>query len=664
MDGKRNRRQRVTKTSLTGNQMNTLQLEPIVVAVQLQFSDPEGVARPFPKNFLVDIVFGENLKTETRKIDNDAGNLIFPVSRADATKYQFIRLHFKSLDKNYLICEKKGEADKTLIIGNVEVAEEKAKDGQRFFRLPPKYSFLTSDWNITADEKIYNKAEKEKKFLLLEDSKPRSIGTKLAPIPAVLDPHWQYVKFEYFDRYYGHTPDHDNKPIGIPAIIVEGFFKAGVEKADVRSNWTVDADADEKKVIQCLPWILQAKENGTAEPKPDKDSVLQFKQPKDTYVISKSATERTLKSMKFPLEKADAEALRPCANRLKYYDLPELWKSQKYYCRLSDEKDDQNFFEKMADKKTELAKPLIFSLDDIVLTDDKIAPLAMQQTDKVVLFYHEFLDAVGADNNRGTGGRTGAKYLKNGLYKSGPDLSEINKQAKIEKDARDKAEALRKKREEDAARQSAEDKAEKAGAKRSEIKKAGDDAVLAVANDKEAQQRIKDTGDKAATQATKVAVKEGKIKESTENLKVLTVEPSDAALKARSKQRAIEEKPLREEAEEKQRKIEERKIKTEATERAKQAHYPAKDIPAYVEKAIAQLANDTAAQGRIKTAGNNAAAYVSSDNEAKARINKSGADAENAAFAFPYSDITRDEKVPNYIWDYPHWSRQIGRAHV
>ena len=58
MDGKRNnRRQRVTKTTLSGNQKNTLQLEPLVVSLQLKFSDPEGVARSFPKNFQVDLLF-------------------------------------------------------------------------------------------------------------------------------------------------------------------------------------------------------------------------------------------------------------------------------------------------------------------------------------------------------------------------------------------------------------------------------------------------------------------------------------------------------------------------------------------------------------------------------------------------------------------------------
>ena len=83
MDGKRNnRRQRVTKTTLTGNQKNTLQLEPLVVAIQLHFTDPESVARPFPKNFQVDVIYGNNAKTETKKLENDEGNLVFKVVQA------------------------------------------------------------------------------------------------------------------------------------------------------------------------------------------------------------------------------------------------------------------------------------------------------------------------------------------------------------------------------------------------------------------------------------------------------------------------------------------------------------------------------------------------------------------------------------------------------
>lgn len=661
--GKNKRRQRVTKSPMSGFQQNTLKQEPLLVAVQLKFTDPDGEIRAFPKDFPVLVKYGNDEKTENRKIDNDEGNLIFTVPRAEAIKYKFFRLHFSPADNNNILCEKRGETKKTTVLANTTTVNEKSKDGQRFFRIPSKWSFVSSDWEVTADEKVFNKAAKEKSFQLLEDSKPRNIGTRTEPVKTLLNLHWQYVKFEYFDRYYGHS-DHNNKPIGIPQMILEGFFKAKAgdtkdEKSDTRSNWTILQDNDEKKVIQCLPWILQAKENGTAEAKPDKDIMLQFKQPKDTYIISKSATERNLKTLVAPVASEDKEALKPCANRLKYYDLPELWKSMKYWCRLSDKKEDQGFFDKMAEKKTEKAKPLIFSLDDIVLTDDQIAPIRMFQTDKIVLFYHEFLDAIGDANKRGTGGRDGAKYLKNGLYKPGPDEVQLKIQAKEEKDARDKAIATKKKREEESARSAAEEKATKEGLKRAEIKKAGDDAVAAVATDPEAQKRIKEVGDKAAAQATKKALSDGKLKESTENLEVLILEPTEAANKARNQQKVIEEKPYRDEATEKQRKIEESKARKDAESDARKLGLKEKDIKEAGNQAVLNVAKDKDAQNRIKTAAENAATNVFSNSDAQKRITKARVQGYTAALAFPYSDVKREEDVPNYIYDYPHWSRLV-----
>ncbi|HEX4949182.1 MAG TPA: hypothetical protein VFZ34_21070, partial [Blastocatellia bacterium] len=403
-NGKKHKRQQVTKAPVKGKQKNTLQREPLVVALQLRFIDCEAIIRPFPKNFEVEVVFGNNARTEIRKIDNDEGKLIFPLLRDDANRFKFLRLHFNSGTNNYILCEKRGDP-KTQIVCDKAKADEKSKDGQRFFRLPSKWSLLTSEWAVVAKENVYNNAAKEKNFLLTEKGKPRSIGTREEPVEMLLNPHWQYLKFEFFDRYYGHS-DHNNKPISIPSVTVEGFYKAkaGDAKPDVRSNWTMVQDNDEKKALQCLPWILQAKEDGTAEPKPDKDSSLQFQQPKDSFIFSKSATERVIKPMTRPLTNAeDVANFKPCANRLKYYDLPETWKSQKYWCRLSDGKAEQGFFEKMADKKTMMQKPLIFSLDDIVLTDKDINPLSLCDTDRVVVFYHEFLDAASDPNKRGDG---------------------------------------------------------------------------------------------------------------------------------------------------------------------------------------------------------------------------------------------------------------------
>ena len=78
----------------------------------------------------------------------------------------------------------------------------------------------------------------------------------------VLNPNWQFLRFEFFDRFYGHS-DHQNKRIGIPSIMLEGFRNkkaaAGKNaKPDTQSNW-MSNEADPLKSAQALPWIIQKK---------------------------------------------------------------------------------------------------------------------------------------------------------------------------------------------------------------------------------------------------------------------------------------------------------------------------------------------------------------------------------------------------------------------
>ena len=59
--------------------------------------------------------------------------------------------------------------------------------------------------------------------------------------------------------------------------------------------------------------------------------------------------------------------------RLQFYDLSKLWKSTKYFTQLSGVKDQPaakvGKFENLVAEKTTNEKPLIISLDDIILTD-------------------------------------------------------------------------------------------------------------------------------------------------------------------------------------------------------------------------------------------------------------------------------------------------------
>lgn len=168
---------------------------------------------------------------------------------------------------------------------------------------------------------------------------------------------------------------------------------------------------------------------------------------------------------------ADWEKLKPCADRLKYYDLPQIWKSPGWWCRLSDSADEQGFFEDLARKDTTAAKPLIFCLDDIVLAKPAakdFLPLATVRSDRAILFYHEFKKPASGD-----GGRAGSTYTKAGIYNPTPARDQAITKAK----AAAKADALDGFKVSD--RLLAENSARTSGKTDDEIHKDGDDAAAA-----------------------------------------------------------------------------------------------------------------------------------------------------------------------------------------
>src|SRR5581483_7649268 len=77
----------------------------------------------------------------------------------------------------------------------------------------------------------------------------------------------------------------------------------------------------------------------------------------------------------------------------KLYDLPPLWRSKRYAVRGTGGK--AEFWEKTAGEKLrafDKKKPLVFSLDDIVLTNDALVPLALDEKDEAAIFFHGFSD--------------------------------------------------------------------------------------------------------------------------------------------------------------------------------------------------------------------------------------------------------------------------------
>src|SRR5438093_3914106 len=187
-----------------------------------------------------------------------------------------------------------------------------------------------------------------------------SLGSDNAPIEIALKPRWQFLRFVYFDRTL-------KQQLSVPPLLVEGHrdLTHANDPADAGSNWTVD----KPNTCQCLPWIVQS------PPKPDKQILLEFVTPKDTFI--ETAPDKSRKIVNGSRSTANAD-------RLRFYDLPERWRSRNYFARRANGSGD--FFEKLADQGTSAADPLVFSLDDIVIVDENRNPISWKNGDPVAIF--------------------------------------------------------------------------------------------------------------------------------------------------------------------------------------------------------------------------------------------------------------------------------------
>jgi hypothetical protein len=74
-----------------------------------------------------------------------------------------------------------------------------------------------------------------------------------------LDPHWQFLRFVYFDRMYGHK-EHADKPVSIPTIEVAGFReRPAKDLVKTAATKAADAAAAQKNVYekQIVLWDKQ-----------------------------------------------------------------------------------------------------------------------------------------------------------------------------------------------------------------------------------------------------------------------------------------------------------------------------------------------------------------------------------------------------------------------
>ncbi len=359
----------------------------------LRFKDPDGDERPFPKGTPVKVLLGDHPDHAIDAALGDDGKLSLEViGHASVLSAKTLTLRLGADSKNRVICELPGDPKSQKRGSEPAETDPTGTRDARFFTLPREWSLREADWVVTDDDGRW--VADPAHFKMTVNGRAASLGKVDAPVKLVLDPHWQFLKFEFFDRRYGHS-DHADKPKTLPPMVIEGFrYKptSSSTKPDVRSNWWV-VDGDD--ALQCVPWILQRNPNGTERKRPSGQTLLRFSLPPKTCVHSESATKRTRVI-------ATDEQWKPGPTRLDFYDLPEAWNSRNYYARLSASPHEFGWYEQVASKPSSKAKPLTFSLDDIVLTDEggkRIA--AWTHDDRLAIFAHTFDDTLANTSKEG-----------------------------------------------------------------------------------------------------------------------------------------------------------------------------------------------------------------------------------------------------------------------
>ena len=319
----------------------------LAVRVHLKFAykTPEGTQRTFPKGFPFTLKFEDNTE-ELKSLDNDEGTIFLQILREKKS----FTITFKFSEFNF-IAEPKDISLKDELITESDL-KEKIKNGFKIFNLPLQFDLKISSWEVSPAVSDFD--DKEKKFKDLDNLSLENIGSEASPVKLILDPHWKFYKFQYFDRFL-----KDKKNI-LP-ILLQGFIDSNKTGPlpDIKSNWTTDTEE-----CQCLPFILQNTSSGI---KP----LIQFTTDSNTFIESKKDGTRAYISGA-PKNNADAE-------RLRFYDMPVLWKSKNYFAKLSggtgNPPSKVGKFEDLVSEVTTDDKPLVFSLDDIILTDNNLNPI-------------------------------------------------------------------------------------------------------------------------------------------------------------------------------------------------------------------------------------------------------------------------------------------------
>ncbi|MFN0105507.1 MAG: hypothetical protein ACKV2U_25895 [Bryobacteraceae bacterium] len=406
-----------------GNRAANTVRPALTVHLRLSFRDPEGVVWDFPAGIAVEVRFHHPTSATTNRTITvttaAGGRLTFPAKgAAAASHWRRFTLHFQTTD-TYFVCPAphwavsppRASPPASRDTRKTNRAGLAAADAnfERYFRLPDRlgagatgWSSITTDWvlfRVAAGNGDYDAAT----GFLSHTEASADIGSPAAPLSLVLDPHWKYFRYVYFERYFagGSLSPPVRRRTSVLPVGMEGFRadpNAALALPETHSNWTIGPTPLD--LTQCLPWILRRAAGGAALSPPLSGATMGLRFQTDaaprTYVVSVSPTARQIRKLS-----DGAPQLAPGPERLKYYDLPRMWKSRRYFARPNPASPPfGKFFQTLTEAEIGAAdapaRPITFSLDDLVLslpgggTPTPLAPALSPPGERVAIFNHRF----------------------------------------------------------------------------------------------------------------------------------------------------------------------------------------------------------------------------------------------------------------------------------
>lgn len=337
------------------------------VFLRLSFTLPDGTVHALPADLRVRLRLHDNASVDG-KLDA-TGRLVDGLGAdVEIARNRKFTLEFPSARDAWIVFEKAGQPATQEIIVDADPRFDSSlgqaiRTGKRCFRWLGEDTALRQ---LDADAgPCPHYTEPDFAF-----TDAAAIGTTAAPVPLALKPKWQFLRFEYLDPRYAPT-HHRGLPTGVPPLLLQGARQAEnglAPSLEAGSNFTLHG-LDRAKSCQALPWLTVKDPEGKPLPDLTGEMLLEFRHPGD-WVYAKSRNERGVVHLD-PADPNDRVKVQAGLDRNRYYDLPAVWKSTNYFTRLPG--GGGKFFDELSRDEIKASfaddKPLVFSLDDIVLVN-------------------------------------------------------------------------------------------------------------------------------------------------------------------------------------------------------------------------------------------------------------------------------------------------------